>query len=363
MKNQPGAGQHAFFYSDRIKEKTKIFVSRNGSEDKYDFGNDVEVIRMATPDAVLGDTSGFLSRLRILSVKLFGDLVCGYVSIKELWSIRQDVRLIHVHSIGFMFTGLLLKLVCRSPVVFGFHGTDFLRVEKSTLARKVFSRYDGFICVSPLMVQPLQEMFCDKPIKYVGNFVDTDFFTLPDSHSEKGDYLLCVASLRWQKDIHTLIKSYAYAASENPSIQVLKIVGSGPQEQELKNLVGQLGLENRVVFEGAKSRAEVLELMTNCHFFILSSVKEGFPKVVLEALACGKFVISTNAGALSEILNEDVSLIVGVGDCERLGMEIARFSSLTFDRTLALKCRAVAEQYSIDSLVKNVSSLYGKVYK
>ncbi len=222
----------------------------------------------------------------------------------------------------------------------------------------VFRYYDGFIYVSPLMSKPIKEMFPDKPIKYIGNFVDTEFFSLVESPPKNGKFLLCVASLRWQKDIQTLIAAYAHAISINPDVYPLKIVGIGPQREELENLVAQLKLGDRISFEGSKSRSEIFTLMSSCHFFILSSIKEGFPKVVLEALACGKFVVTTKAGALSSILNNEVSSLVNVSDSTGLGDKIAEYSATKFDYAQAKKCRAVAEQYSIRTLVSNVSKLY-----
>lgn len=108
------------------------------------------------------------------------------------------------------------------------------------------------------------------------------------------------------KDLHTLIRSFALV-QDQVSGAVLRIFGPVPLGNELYyqsclNLIQQLGLEKVVRFEGrVKHPANAYHAG---HVVVLSSISEGFPYTVIEAMACGRATVSTNVGGVAE----------GVGD-------------------------------------------------
>jgi glycosyltransferase involved in cell wall biosynthesis len=82
----------------------------------------------------------------------------------------------------------------------------------------------------------------------------------------------------------------------------LVVIGDGAEHRALEDLARSLGLVERVYFAGARSKAETLALMATCDLFVLNSTYEGFPHVVLEAMALGLPVVATAVGGTPEVV-------------------------------------------------------------
>ena len=116
--------------------------------------------------------------------------------------------------------------------------------------------------------------------------------------SKAGFTLLNVGRLSPVKDQETLLKAFAIAKVETPDLQ-LWIVGGGSLRTKLEGLSQQLGLCDSVTFFG--ERADVSPFLLAADLFILSSITEGLPISLLEALAAGIPAIVTDVGGISEV--------------------------------------------------------------
>ena len=101
--------------------------------------------------------------------------------------------------------------------------------------------------------------------------------------------VISVGRLNMQKNYASLIRAFKLVADKHPD-WILEIYGNGPQEMELKSLIAKLNLEKHVFLKGFSSN--VKQVMTNASIFVSSSIFEGFPLVIIEAMACGLPVIS-----------------------------------------------------------------------
>jgi glycosyltransferase involved in cell wall biosynthesis len=87
----------------------------------------------------------------------------------------------------------------------------------------------------------------------------------------------------------------------------LVIIGDGAERGALENLARSMGLTDRVYFAGQRGHAETLALMAACDLFVLNSTYEGFPHVVLEAMALGLPVVATAVGGTPELVQDGVN--------------------------------------------------------
>lgn len=166
---------------------------------------------------------------------------------------------------------------------------------------------------------------------------------LSDPHS---NVMITAGRLVVQKDLATLI--YALKALPSELNCKLIILGIGPLEHVLKDLVASLGLDRQVKWLGFVENP--YPWMARADLFVLSSAWEGFGNVLVEAMACGTQVISTNCpSGPSEILEEGVwGDLVPVGDHETLAHAIDR--QLTTPRIRDVEVRA--RDFSLHVVVK-----------
>ena len=115
---------------------------------------------------------------------------------------------------------------------------------------------------------------------------------------KKGFTLLYVGRLAPLKDHATLLRAMALTRSHHPEVQ-LWIVGDGPREMSLRKLTDELGLNECVTFFG--EQADVSPFMLAADLFVSSSVTEGLPVSLLEAMSVGLPALVTDVGGMGEI--------------------------------------------------------------
>lgn len=130
-----------------------------------------------------------------------------------------------------------------------------------------------------------------------------DSFT-PSDEPRSGDYLLAVSDIYVQKNLHTLIHALAMVRKTVPDV-VLKVAGRPIDAQymaELEAVIEAEGLIDSVEFLGTCGTEQLLDLYRNCRLFVFPSTVETFGNPLVEAMACGAPIASSNTAAMPEIL-------------------------------------------------------------
>ncbi|MGD9706809.1 MAG: glycosyltransferase [Candidatus Delongbacteria bacterium] len=191
------------------------------------------------------------------------------------------------------------------------------------LIRKYFERADRIVTVSDGIKNDLILNYgLDKDkIQTIYNFVDTGMIkTLALEPVEDelkdlfygGQTVITVGRLSEAKGQQHLIRAFSSVVKEAPDSKLI-IVGDGERRQYLEALVRDLGLTDRVFLTG--SRDDPYKYMKNSDIFVLSSVYEGFGIVIIEAMACGLPVISSDCpSGPAEILSGGCGVLVPVPD-------------------------------------------------
>ena len=142
------------------------------------------------------------------------------------------------------------------------------------------------------------------------NSVDINKFSTKQNNSFKDEYklndkpiVLFVGNLIKRKNVDSLLEAKKIANSD----YYLVVVGDGPLFKKLTKKVEDENIRD-VIFTG--SRDDVESIIPSCDVLILPSFSESFGLVLIEALACGKPVIGSDVGGISEIINDDVGLLV-----------------------------------------------------
>ena len=158
-------------------------------------------------------------------------------------------------------------------------------------------------------------------VSYLKNTVDEEVFYALDSQSKEQQrgtlakemglspdtkFMLFAGRLHPQKDPLLLIE--AFAALDKPNVHLL-IAGAGELKSEIAAKVTEHNLGKRVTLLGAVPQAKLAALHQISDVFVLSSVYEGLPLTVLEALSCGTPVVTTNSGETPKFLGADSGIV------------------------------------------------------
>jgi glycosyltransferase involved in cell wall biosynthesis len=130
--------------------------------------------------------------------------------------------------------------------------------------------------------------------------------------------ILQIGTLHWKKDQVTLIKAVALLRDRNIPFQ-LTIIGEGEERPKIEAEIQKLNLENLVILAGAKAQHEVAQLLPQADCYIQSSVSEGIPVAIMEALACELPVVATKITGIPElVLHEKTGILVEPGNIQSM---------------------------------------------
>ena len=128
----------------------------------------------------------------------------------------------------------------------------------------------------------------------------------PVEHQGIGNRLIFVGRIVEQKGLVVLFESLKQLLPKYPDLH-LTVVGDGPDRQLLTDRAQAMGLDANVEFLGAKSQAEVAELLGQADIFVIPSYAEGVPVVVMEALGAAVPVVATFVGGMAELVEDGVT--------------------------------------------------------
>lgn len=220
------------------------------------------------------------------------------------------------------------------------HKTYLLRVEKLN-PKKTTVIYNGV---------DVKEFKCRKP-----NIALRAEMGIPDNVSVIG----IVARLKPEKRHTIFLDACKIVKKYNKTVHFL-IVGDGPLKSEIQSYAAEIGISDRTHFSGAVDDvASYYSLMTVST--LCSNTVETFPNVVLESLACGIPVVSTDVGSVSEaVINEQTGLLVPPDDPEALAYGISRLLSDTNLRDIVVKNgrQRVTELFSLENMIEKREILF-----
>lgn len=167
-----------------------------------------------------------------------------------------------------------------------------------------------------------------------------------------------VAVFRFQKRLDVWMETAVSILEKIPDAHFI-LVGDGPLKTELVDLQGKLGLENRLHFTGIQT--EVRPYLAAIDVYMMSSIFEGLPIALLEAMASGCAVVTTDAGGIKEVIrHEQDGLMCAAEQPEKLAkFAIELLTDPEKRHRLALQGRLrVEEHFSLKKMVRELEDLY-----
>ena len=257
---------------------------------------------------------------------------------------RERVDLVHAHTYSPFFYAMGARLLCRRPsVLFTEHGRpypDAPRRRRVWANRLLLERRDRVVGVGEAVRDALiaNEGFSADRVGVVRNGIDLSPFgsealgthervetrhrlgVTPDEL-----VILHVARLDPQKDHATALRSFARLRERRLGVRLV-IVGDGHELQRVTALIESLHLDSAVALLG--ERRDVPRLLAAADVLLLTSVTEGLPLAVIEAMAAGLSVVATRVGGVAEVVEDGVTgLLAPSGDVEATANQLLTLAS------------------------------------
>jgi glycosyltransferase involved in cell wall biosynthesis len=260
---------------------------------------------------------------------------------------KNHYDIVHTHTTKAGILGRIAAQLSGVPViVHGLHGSTFQAFNSELLNRFLFlferltGRFtDAYVSVSKV----LSETYIEKGIGKKDNYYTvysgmelSKFYHARDkvSYKEKheelgidaGTFLIGnVARLETRKGHQFLLDAFKNVVEEQKDDHVkLLIIGEGNKRKYLKNYVKELNLGDKVIFTGY--REDVEELMALMDIFVLTSLREGLPRVLVQAAAVGMPSVVFNVDGVPEIIKDNYNgFLVKVKDVKRLENRIVEY--------------------------------------
>ncbi|MEP6775181.1 MAG: glycosyltransferase [Chloroflexota bacterium] len=289
----------------------------------------------------------------------------------------ERVDILHTHLFGSNTLGRLLGRLGGVPVVIAHEHWSTISPRQAQIDRLLYRLSSRVIVPSEASKQlvMLTEKIPAGAISVLYNGVDTSRYMPPSTEARaearrefgiKVDDLLIgvVGRLSPEKGgLDNLIRAAYRLREQHVNVRLL-IVGDGPVRAKLEKLDAELhewnrGLESSVIFAGP--RQDIPRLLGAMDIFVLPSLNEALPIVILEAMAVGLPVVATRVGGVPEIVQDGATgLLVAPGDEAAL---LTALNRLAEDSALRVKLadagrEQVRGKFTIEQMVRNLEIIY-----
>jgi glycosyltransferase involved in cell wall biosynthesis len=292
----------------------------------------------------------------------------GLKAAKRLIAAGYDFDLIDAHYVypdGVAAT--LIGKALNKPVVITARGTDINLIPQYEKPRRMILQAAEDCAAMITVCAALKDALVDlgakaDKITVLRNGVDLELFRPEDRDQARkkfgvsGFVLASVGNLIPTKGHQHVIE----ALKALPDAELL-IAGRGPHESEFRILAERMGVAARVKFLGVLPQAELRLLYSAADALVLASVREGWPNVLLEAMACGTPVIASDVGGVPEIVANPVAgALMSACDAEGIAEALVKLRAQLPERS---DTRAYAEQFGWEQTTEGQIEIFRRILK
>ena len=233
---------------------------------------------------------------------------------------RPSYDIIHCHFGSNGVKGRFLREIgaIQGKLIVTFHGIDItrdLQEEGERIYDCLFEEGDLFLPISSRWKQRLIELGCNEKdivVHRMGINCRQFSFTLRELQANSPVRIVTIARLVEKKGVEYGIRAVAKLVRAKLSIEY-HVIGDGPLREDLRQLIQELDANDTVKLLGWKQQQEVVEILNNAHIMLAPSVtsqdgdQEGIPVSLMEAMARGLPIVSTQHSGIPELIENGVS--------------------------------------------------------
>lgn len=299
--------------------------------------------------------------------------------LQNLWVLtqnRSNVNILHAHGLPNGLVARIGARLFRRPTLVkiasaGSQGEIAKDQRKAFFRQRLdaINHLSAIIATTPEVEQELRETgYRGDKIVRIPNGVDTHFFRPAEgaqrSPGVEGGVVVCVARFVPKKRHELLVAAWSQVIRRHPQARLV-LVGAGPLRAQIEQQVQRLEVANSVTFSGDLDRPALRTQLQAADLFALPSVSEGLSNAMLEALACGVPVMTTETPGTRYIIQDQHSGVLLPEAVTPLELANA-INTLLSDPARLSAMRQVARQnmescFSIDKTARDYCRLYTRL--
>lgn len=302
-------------------------------------------------------------------------------ALNQLIKIMRENKfsLVHVHTpVGAFLGRLAARITNTKPVLYTAHGFHFYKgaplknwLIYYTMEKIAAHCTDGLITMNEedFNIAKKFNLRRKDAVFYVhGVGIDINKYCINDEEKRKklreelgfsqDDILiLTVAELIPRKNYFQMIDTMKNLRNNDMNLYYL-IVGAGELENKLRDYVYRNSLDKKIKFLGY--RKDIPDLLNVCDIFALTSLHEGLPRAIMEAMAAGKPIIATNVRGNRDLVLDGVNgYLVPVNDVEATAKVITKLAeNITLRNRMGEEGKKIIQDYAIEKVLKEMDDIY-----
>lgn len=276
--------------------------------------------------------------------------------IKELQKYIDDNKFDCIVGVGAIHTMILslLKKNNNEKFIGWQHSTTerYFRLKgqflwhQDCIFKDALKNLDNYVVLTDFDKLKIKEYFNFNAIKISNSL---SFECSMNINESRKKIILAVGRYNKVKGYDMLIRAFEIFSKTNQDY-ILRIVGDGPERNNLQELATKLNLQEKIQLSGMSNN--VIDEYMKADFFALSSLVEGFPMVLLEAMECGLPIVTFDLPCVHEILNDQCGYIVEYMNIEALADAMLKLADVQDKKNIRNACHEQASKFKVKNIIK-----------
>jgi glycosyltransferase involved in cell wall biosynthesis len=182
--------------------------------------------------------------------------------------------------------------------------------------KAIFKNAQKILSVSEFIAKNIQQEVCSILYAVIPNVVNTDLFFYQAKAPHRNFRFIHISNLSENKHVRGILNAFEKLAVENNNIELIIVGGDATQFEKLIQHYPKI--QNNIVYKGELNYQDVSVEIQLSDCFILNSLIENSPCVIIESLCCGIPIIATNVGGIPELINKENGILINSNDDDNL---------------------------------------------
>ncbi len=285
--------------------------------------------------------------------------------------IKEDIDILNAHHLSPFYCSFLATRKTGVKIIFTEHSVwqlEELSLGKKLLNKIIFKRVDALVAISEEMRKYYLEKIGidDKKVHLITNGIDLNRFKKIDKNGKKWEFgfkpndkiIGMVANIRQEKNHKLLLSAFNEIAREMQDIHLL-LVGLDCMDGEVQGFSRKFEAADRIHFLGP--REDVPEILNILDIFCLTSLHEGLPISLLEAMACEVPVVGSDVLGIKEVIKHEENGILFESHNKEMLIKTIRSLLLNDELRKTIGCRGrvyVEKHYDIEREIKEYEAMF-----